>query len=57
MLTGIADFLVRMLPGVILGAALYVFLLPVRRRHLLRSRLNSPLYREVILCKLFPICY
>ena len=56
MLTGIADFLVRMLPGVILGAVLYVCLLPVRRRHLIRSRLNSPLYREVILCLFFLFC-
>lgn len=56
MLTGIADFLVRMLPGVILGALLYVCLLPARRQRLLRSGLSSSLCREVMLCLYFLFC-
>lgn len=56
MLTGIADFLIRMLPGFLLGGVLFLCLVPLRRRRLLRRGLSGSMPREVILCLFFLFC-
>ena len=56
MLAGIADYLLRMLPGAMLAALVFFCLLPVRRRKLLRAGLHSPLPREVLLFLFFLFC-
>lgn len=56
MISGILDFLVRMLPGVVLAGAGYALLLPLRRRKLAQKGLVSPLLREVALLVFVLFC-
>lgn len=56
MIAGILDYLVRMLPGVLLAIAVYTALLPLRKRRLRQAGLVSPRHREWILFLFFLFC-
>ena len=56
MLAGILDFLVRMLPGVLLAGILYTLLLPLRRHKLVQNEVCSPLPREIALLLFVLFC-
>lgn len=53
MLSGIFDYLVRMLPGTVLAILVFFALLPLRKRRLTRCGLCSPLHRELFLFLFF----
>ena len=56
MLAGIVDFLVRMLPGVLLAGLIYGVLSPLRRRRLAQKGQTSPLVREIALLLFVLFC-
>lgn len=56
MIAGILDFLVRMLPGVLLAGLAYGVFFPLRRRRLAQQGVVSPLVREIALLLFVLFC-
>ncbi len=56
MISGTWGYLVRMLPGAVLAALLYLALIPLRKRRLVQAELFSPRHREFILFLFFLFC-
>ena len=56
MISGTWGYLVRMLPGAVLAALLYLSLIPLRKRRLVQAELFSPRHREFILFLFFLFC-
>lgn len=55
-LSGVLDFLVRMVPGAVLAGLVYLVLYPVRKRRLARAGQNSGTLRESAMLVFFLFC-